>query len=164
MILTKTLIQPLYNPGFPRTHNDEGGVTPKSVDCHEYYADKEYLIRTQKKYGIILLRLKPHESLGQYYGAYKRNPESSLKLYGYTVKQGELSETDRHKLLAKLLAALIDNSLLSLGEIISYLMLFIKTNGSSYNNRFAKEKWQKDLDFVRQYNADRTIGGELKQL
>ncbi len=39
-------------------------------------------------------------------------------------------------------------------EIINYLELFIKTNGSKFGMNNAVSKWQNDLNFVREYNME----------
>jgi len=129
-------------------------------DCNRYFIDEKSLQTYHKKFGIILLKIELDKSQWQGNGDFNRKPESILMLLGYNVREGELSESKRHTLLSKI----IDNGLIERGEVIKYLRMFIDTNGENYNNRFAKEKWQNDLNFIRQHNADRTILGQLKHI
>lgn len=125
--------------------------------CDKYYIDETSLSVYHKRFGIILLKIDLHESLWQGTNDFHRKSESILMYLGYTVRQGELSESQRHKLLGRT----IDNGLIERGEIIKYLRMFIDTNGASYNNRYAKIRWQNDLNFIREHNANRIIQGKL---
>lgn len=72
---------------------------------------------------------------------------SELMIYGYTVKEGVLNESERHRILAWI----IDTGLLSKGEIIKDLQFKVNYNGKKIGNENAKKKWQLDIQFVSQY-------------
>lgn len=75
--------------------------------------------------------------------------ESPLKLCGYSVSQEKgLTKSEREKLLS----ALITNNIMSKSDIIQYLNWFIQANGQRFGNNIAREKWQSDLAFVRDFN------------
>ena len=83
--------------------------------------------------------------------------ESLLMQYGYNVSQSEgLTSARRHKILA----ILIDNSIMTKSEIISYIDFFISQKQSLDKYEKAIEKWNNDRDFVEEYKAGRytTIG------
>ena len=88
--------------------------------------------------------------------------ESMLMLCGYNVKNGVLSERQRHLLLRNI----IYNDILSKAEIIDYLEHFITFNGSKKNMFFAVSKWENDLSFVRQLDIEshpEVFVNEIKQ-
>lgn len=74
--------------------------------------------------------------------------ESILMQYGYNVNQMEgLSSTRRQKILA----VLIDKSILGKSEIISYLDFFISQRKTQSKFQIAISKWEDDREFVENY-------------
>ena len=73
--------------------------------------------------------------------------ESILMRFGYSVSQAEgLSEYRRHKILS----VLVDNSILTKSEIISYLDFFINQRKSE-KFALAVSKWEIDREYIRKY-------------
>ncbi len=74
--------------------------------------------------------------------------ESLLMQYGYSVSEVKgLSQEKRHRILK----FIIDNKILSKGEIISYLEFFINQRRTMENMKYAIAKWEEDKKFVEQY-------------
>ncbi len=74
--------------------------------------------------------------------------ESILMQYGYTVSQQEgLSQNRRRKILN----TLIDNSVLTKTDIISYLDFFINQHKHQHKYELAVKKWEKDREYVSHY-------------
>ncbi|MBC6679542.1 hypothetical protein [Zhenpiania hominis] len=87
--------------------------------------------------------------------------QSPLYLCGYTVdsKIG-LDASTRQNILSKI----IDFEILKKYEIIQYLDFFIKRNGAIQANKFAKEKWKSDIEFVRSYHFETQQEVCIKQI
>ena len=77
---------------------------------------------------------------------------SELMLYGYSVKDGELTKAQRQRILAWI----IDAGLLSKNEVIKDLQFKVRYNGAKKSNASAKSKWQEDILFVSQYTSNNT--------
>ncbi len=76
---------------------------------------------------------------------------SPLGLAGYNVREKNgLTKEERQNLLT----SLIDLGVMEKQEIINYLEMFIRTNGSKFGMYNAVRKWQSDLDFIREYNME----------
>ena len=77
---------------------------------------------------------------------------SELMLYGYNVREGNLSLYERRRILEWI----IDSGLLTKAEIIRDLQFKVRYNGSKPGNERARQKWLDDIQFVSQY----TIGNK----
>ena len=77
---------------------------------------------------------------------------SELMMYGYNVKQGELTESERRRILKWL----VDTGIMSKRDIINDLQFKISYNGKKSGNEGAKRRWQSDLQFVSQYTSNNT--------
>lgn len=74
--------------------------------------------------------------------------ESPLHARGYTVsKKAGLTSITRQRIIA----ATLDSGEMTVQEIIQLLSFLIDDNGSMPKNDQAREKWQEDLDFTRNY-------------
>lgn len=78
---------------------------------------------------------------------------SALMTYGYNVKDNELTECDRHRILSWI----IDAGLLSKEDIIKDLQFKVSYNGKKTGNEKSKKKWKKDIKFISQYIKGNTI-------
>ncbi len=80
---------------------------------------------------------------------------SDLMLYGYNVREGQLTQSERRRILEWI----IDSGLLSKAEIIGNLQFKVRYNGRKAGNERAKAKWQDDIQFVSRYvvNNNRSI-------
>ena len=72
---------------------------------------------------------------------------SELMIYGYTVREGELTKEQRQRILSWI----IDVGLLSKAEIIKDLQFKVSYNGKKPGNEKAKKKWEEDIQFVSHY-------------
>ncbi len=77
-------------------------------------------------------------------------PASELMLYGYNVKEGDLSKERRQNLLKYL----IDNNLMSKQKIIRNIETKVEFNGKKRGNENAKRRWQEDIKYVSEYTSD----------
>lgn len=145
--------------------NIKGKLVEISVDycteCKIYAIDIASLEAYEKIYGILLFYRKldiDYKSNNEF----NRSDYSPLRLYGYSVKEGAMTENERHKLLVKI----IENEWLSKYKITNYLNLFINTNGESDKNVNARNKWRDDLIFLRNLPCDdnNLIAGRLVQI
>ena len=78
---------------------------------------------------------------------------SELRLYGYNVKSGGMTENQRHDLLANI----IDAELISKAKIIKDLQFKVNYNGKKAGNEKAKKKWENDILFVSHYVKGNSI-------
>lgn len=87
------------------------------------------------------------------------SPMSELMMYGYNVREGELTDRDRQKILS----FLIDSKLMAKHDIIRDLQFKVDYNGQKASNTNAKAKWESDIRFVSQYgtSGQRMINGKL---
>lgn len=72
---------------------------------------------------------------------------SELMMYGYNVREGQLSQLERRRILEWI----IDYGLLSKAEIIRDLQFKVRYNGRKAGNERAKEKWLDDIQYVSHY-------------
>lgn len=81
--------------------------------------------------------------------------KSLLRSYGYTVSAQEgLSDVERHRILS----FIIENEIMTIDEIISFIEWLIKRNKSS-DFYYARQKWSRDINYVRNY---KTIAGVVR--
>lgn len=73
--------------------------------------------------------------------------ESKLHSLGYNVIKGNMSETERERLLIHL----IDNNLISYVELCATIEQNINIFKNSYIHRFAVEEWKTDLKAIGNY-------------
>lgn len=82
---------------------------------------------------------------------YNANQTSALKDLGYNVsEQDGFSEAYRHKKLE----TIIRFGYMKKHRVIEYLEQFIRYNGEKWENMYAREKWENDLQFVRSLEID----------
>ena len=81
---------------------------------------------------------------------YQWNKYSILRLYGYN---SHLPRTERWEILS----SIIEEELLTLREVVSYLTWFIDFQGAKDDNYEPKEKWQEDLHFLNTYQFRKEI-------
>ena len=72
---------------------------------------------------------------------------SELMLYGYNVREGNLTQFERRRILEWI----IDSGLLTKAEIIRDLQFKVRYNGNKAGNERARQKWLDDIQFVSQY-------------
>ncbi len=112
--------------------------------CDRYFVNAEAVADYVKR-GIYL---KLHYDT-TYTGADMRSI-SELRLYGYTVRAGVMTEAQRQGLLK----FIIDSKLMKKHEIIRQLRWYIDYLGKNPNNESAVDKWYNDLYFVQTYVDD----------
>lgn len=113
----------------------------------EYYIDEITYQQFRNSYGL------PYVSLESVPGEHFTNPAfladmSPLFLYGYNVREGELSLQERRSILARLM----DYNLMEKITIHKYLCSFINRNKTNPGMENAVEKWKEDLSFVDEYH------------
>ena len=104
------------------------------------------------KIGILICKMIEKEDLYRY-GLHYHNMagESILMQNGYNVKANNgLTDIQRQTILANL----IDDHTLTASEIISYLQMFMAQKKGLPSYQMAVDKWDADLQFVRQYKED----------
>lgn len=128
-------------------------LSGKKISINAFYCElcKKYYVN----YELISQYHKNHLYPGFHFlfdstSAISLKKVSPLRLFGYTVKEGELSEKERHNILKKI----ITNELISKQEIIRNLEFYISYNGKKENNVEAKRKWKEDLLFVSGFVED----------
>lgn len=127
------------------------------VDCNTFFI-MESVYQALKMKGIPVCRLsdeKTYQSSTTFVNGMQLAQESILMQYGYSVS---LEENLTIRQRQKILALIIDNSILTKNEIIGYLDFFI--NQRKKQDRFEKaiDKWESDREFVAKYKT-----GDYKQ-
>ena len=119
--------------------------------CKVYFI-MESTYQELKRKGIILCRVTDSKTYmkGDFINGSKLAQESILMQYGYNVSR-TVGLTERQR--QKILAVMIDNSVLSKGGIISYLDFFIRQHSSRNNMGVAISKWEADREFVEHYRT-----------
>lgn len=89
-------------------------------------------------------------------------PASELMLYGYNVREGDLSKEQRQNLLKYL----IDNNLMSKQKIIQNIETRVEFNGRKRGNENAKQRWKEDIKYVSEYTSDneKTIHAQIHNI
>lgn len=124
------------------------------ITCGKYFINyeqlKEYIDRKQIPAFKYSIAKGSFDSL---------NEISELMLYGYTVKEGVLRESERQGILAWIL----DCNLMSKNQIINNIQYKIDYNGKKESNAKAKLRWEDDLAFVAVYrlNTQARIQGKV---
>ncbi len=117
------------------------------LDCDKYYVNYEAL------HGYIDKGVYP--ALNYYLvdnGLGNLNYASKLMMYGYNVRQGDLTIGERRRVLSWL----IDSGIMSKHEIINDLKFKVDYNGKKKGNEKARLRWQDDIQYVSQYVKDNT--------
>lgn len=128
--------------------------------CKRVFISDNTYERYRKKYGSLLCNIK-FVSDGIYSKKSNRNTKSILNICGYNVgMKSNLSDTQRQAIIKEC----IDENILSQSEIVSFLEYLIDFNGSKWENRFAVEKWERDLEFTLEYKMDDRIEVFVKEV
>lgn len=127
-------------------------ITGKKVDVNVYCCKTcgKYFINYEALQGYFDKQIYPslkYEIVDSSWGTLK--PVSQLMLYGYTVKEGVLTQKERQNTLA----AIIDRNLMKKPEIIRNIQSKIDFNGKKKGNEKAKERWKEDILFVSKYGT-----------
>ena len=120
-------------------------------DCGCYFLMQSEYDRISQ-IGILICKMIEKEDLYRY-GLHYHNMagESILMQNGYNVKANNgLTDIQRQTFLANL----IDDHTLTASEIISYLQMFMAQKKGLPSYQMAVDKWDADLQFVRQYKED----------
>lgn len=121
-------------------------------DCKQFFISYSEYLHYRAMYGILIAKIVMISN-----GEYSNDidylaSESPLKLCGYSVSQAEgLSTQSRQELLRNL----IQSDIIKKTEVIRYLSWFIQMNGQKFGNELAREKWESDLDYVRNLNMSK---------
>lgn len=112
--------------------------------CKKYFINYEALqhLYDKHRYPVFHFVFADHPSDG-----FNLNKVSKLGSCGYSVRQGGMSDDERHKLLQ----LIIDNGILSKSEIICNIEFFIGYHGKQEKNKAAVKKWSDDIYFVSHY-------------
>lgn len=125
-------------------------MTGRSVDVNVFYCSdcKQYFINYEVLQGYISKGIYPSFEFSiEDVDESKLREVSELMVYGYNVRDGILSEEERHKILSWI----IDSGLLSKAEIIKDLQFKVNYNGKKRGNENAKKKWKDDIQYVSHY-------------
>ena len=117
--------------------------------CDKYFI-YEQTYQYIKKRGYICCRVIKHSELSMYnsgdFSTWK--PKSILRLYGYSVEKSKgLTENERQCILA----FLIENDILTISKIVSYLESFIILRRRNEKMQTAISKWRADIHYVLNY-------------
>lgn len=153
------VIDIIDNNGKKKAEKVPAGYCP---DCNMFFI-LESTFEDLKKKGIILCKITDIKNISKnmHMNGEKFAHESVLMQYGYNVSQVNGLSSESRK---KILAAIIDNKIVSKSEIISYLDLFIKQRVSMSNMQRAIAKWKEDREFVRNYGSKQYTEVDVKAL
>ena len=121
-------------------------------DCKQFFISYSEYLHYRAMYGILIAKIVMISN-----GEYSNDidylaSESPLKLCGYSVSQAEGVSTQSRQ---ELLRNLIQSDIIKKTEVIRYLSWFIQMNGQKFGNELAREKWESDLDYVRNLNMSK---------
>lgn len=121
--------------------------------CHRYFIGGKTLSEYEKCYGkLSILRKKYSDSSSSINSPFINfNSESLLHRYGYNVRSGELTESERRDLLVHL----IENHQLSYHEICRTIEQNISLFQGNPHYLQAVSKWRDDLKFIGDYIKQR---------
>ncbi len=117
------------------------------LDCNKYFVNYDALQGYISKGVYPALNYKLEENTFD-----RLKSVSKLMMYGYNVRQGELTESERRRILK----LLVDTAIMSKRDIINDLQFLIGYNGKKSGNEGAKRRWQSDLQFISQYTCNNT--------
>lgn len=125
-------------------------ITNREVEVNAYYCKtcNFYFINYEALKGYIERKIIPqfkYRIVGN--SIFEMNAVSELMLYGYNVKEGVLTEWERHCILE----SLIDSGIMTRYEIIRNIESKIDFNGRKKGNEEAKRKWQEDIQHICRY-------------
>ena len=87
--------------------------------------------------------------------------ESLLYQYGYNVNAADNIPTAKRQ---RILETMINNGVMTKNEILSYLKLFITQRKNNKSMQKAIGKWQEDIEFLLQYEADDFDSVQIRSL
>ena len=116
-----------------------------------YYTDPQRFRDYLYKNGNPELPLRIYNSGTSRYGFWgELSEESFLKGYGYSVsEQDAIPRSTRQDMLSEL----VDLGIASVSDIVRHLNNCIRLH-STNKDRFAREKWNEDIEFISDYKAD----------
>lgn len=122
------------------------------LDCQLFFINYREYKFYRHLYGILLGNFSIQKNInGKVKGYNSLATESILHLCGYNVNESQnLTPAQRRYILA----FLMDHDILSKSEIINYLQSFIFRGEGNIKMIWAIQKWEDDLDWVRNYNID----------
>ena len=122
-------------------------------DCGRYFLGQREYEHYRDMYGPILGNFSFYGSSSYYGNGFDGlSPKSILNLCGYNVGQNEGLSSDERQLI---LANIIDRGICSKPSVMSHIQWLINTREGNPTMWLACEKWEEDLDFVRNYNINR---------
>lgn len=129
--------------------------------CHVTFIHKSYYRRLIKQFRFLVANFCELSDDG--YTRLSKTTmaaESPLKLCGYSASYNALSDNQRHCLLRNI----IYNGILTKTHIIQYLEHFITFNGSKENMFSAVNRWETDLDYVRNLDIESNPIVEISEI
>jgi hypothetical protein len=122
--------------------------------CGKYYISATILKTYEKQYGVLLFDRRLFE--GDYHTGDSVfawfSQDSILSRYGYNAKEDGPGDSERREILR----FLIESELSTQSEIMEYLSGFIDLQAKRAPQ--AREKWEKDRLYVRDYNIENLAG------
>lgn len=119
------------------------------VDCDKFFIDEKEFEHYRKKYGLLVAHFVFETDDGSCSPYRELAEQSLLKLCGYSVSASDGFSAEER---TGLLAAIIDNGVMSKSDVLNYLHWFVQYNGNKPGNEIAVEKWKSDISFVRDYH------------
>lgn len=118
-------------------------------DCNVYFIFDDVYKRILSR-GTPVCRMYDWKAIesGSAAGNMMLAQESLLRQYGYNVNANEGLSSERRK---RILQILVDNSIMTKSEIISYLKFFILQRKNNSSMKMAVEKWNSDKVFIENY-------------
>ncbi|MCR5021588.1 hypothetical protein [Ruminococcus sp.] len=121
-------------------------------NCNLYFIDFIEYQYYRRIYGILLGNFRIDSSMSNsYYNNVHLADESVLKICGYSVNQNDNLSSDHRR---RILANLMDRNIMPKHQIIEYFNFFINNAKGKSNMSNPLQKWQSDLEWVRNYKID----------
>lgn len=113
--------------------------------CKKFFIGAKTLSVFEKSFGKLIIEKKNISDMETDFGYF--SPESKLHSLGYNVVEGNLSQSERERLLIYL----IENEHISYAELCSTIEQNISIFKNSDKHRVAVKKWKKDLKSIGEY-------------
>ena len=118
------------------------------AECKRYFINMNEYKYYREIYGALMGRFDFSTFASNNSGFGQMAEESILHLCGYTVNQQDaLSSTQRHMILR----GIIENGIMAKYRVMEYLQFFINRSVNIKQLSIAREKWEEDLQWVRDY-------------
>ena len=128
----------------PILNNEYANVTVNFCEtCHRFFLTQQEYESYLNLYHYLFVKLRLVDSQNA-----EKDLQYTLSFYGYNVNQIFVYNDERRQ---EILSALLDYRIVTKNDLQNCIETFIVMNGQKIGNECAKQRWKKDLEFIRNY-------------